>query len=292
MRGRAVTAPQLAWRLDCQLGEGPVWLAEEQALAFVDIRLGRIHRFHPGSDDRQSWDVGGRPSFIVPARDGRLLVGSGHAIHPFEDGTLGAPLATIPQAAHNRTNDATVDATGRLWLGTMDDDETIASGAIWCLDRGALHRAGGEAVVTNGPAICAENRYLYHVDSGQRTIWRSALGAEPAIVASEVFIQLSEEDGHPDGVVVDSENCLWVALWDGWGVRRYAPDGALLQHIALPCARVTKMAFGGADLRTAYVTTARVGLDAAALAAQPLAGSLFQFPVAAPGRVLPAVRTA
>ena len=94
---------------------------------------------------------------------------------------------------------------------------------------------------------------------------------------------MSEADGYPDGVVLDSEDCLWVALWDGWAVRRYAPDGSLLYQIDFPCARVTKIAFGGPELRTAYVTTARTGLDASALAAQPLAGALFAFDVPVAG---------
>ncbi len=89
----------------------------------------------------------------------------------------------------------------------------------------------------------------------------------PGIAEPDLFLQLGQADGHPDGVVLDSEDCLWVALWDGWAVRRYAPDGTLLLQVDLPCARVTKIAFGGPDLRTAYVTTARTGLDAAQLAA-------------------------
>jgi len=105
-------------------------------------------------------------------------------------------------------------------------------------------------------------------------------------------VQLAEADGYPDGVVLDSEGCLWVALWDGWGVRRYAPDGTLLLTVPLPCARVTKIAFAGPDLRDVYVTTARTGLDAKALADQPLAGSLFHFRSPVAGMVLPKVRLA
>jgi sugar lactone lactonase YvrE len=99
-----------------------------------------------------------------------------------------------------------------------------------------------------------------------------------------IFLTLDESEGSPDGVILDTEDCLWVALWDGWGVRRYAPDGTLLLHVALPCARVTKVALGGPDLATAYVTTARVGLSGEELARQPLAGSLFAFPAPSPGR--------
>lgn len=281
--------PEVVWCLDCQLGEGPVWLAHEAALRFVDIKRGHLHRFDPASGVGTTLDVGGNPSFIVPTDDGGLLVGSRHGLHRLENEALGAPLVAIPQAPHNRTNDATVDAAGRLWFGTMDNGETASTGTVWCWDRGTLHPTSVSAVVTNGPAASSDGRVLYHVDSGNRTIWRSRIDG-PALRDTTVFIQLDQPDGYPDGIVTDADDCLWVALWDGWGVRRYAPDGRLLLHVALPCARVTKIAFGGADLRTAYVTTARVGLDAAALAQQPLAGSLFAFAAPVAGRVLPQVR--
>ena len=286
--------PHVVWKLDALLGEGPVWLAHEQAIRFVDIKRGLLHRYDAKTKIGETLNVGGKPSFIVPAAaaGGGLLVGSHHGVYRLEGDRLGACIASIPQPEHNRTNDGTVDEQGRLWFGTMDDDEHRTTGAVWCLDRGKLHHSGVTTVVTNGPAISIDGRFLYHVDSGNRTIWRFALGAEPVLTGGEVFIQLSSSQGHPDGVVVDSEGCLWVALWGGWGVRRYAPDGTLLAHVALPCARVTKLAFGGTDLKTAYVTTARVGLSDAELAEQPLAGSLFAFDVPVAGRILPAVRLA
>src|SRR5262249_11101278 len=161
-------------------------------------------------------------------------------------------IATIDMPTHNRTNDGAVDCFGRVWFGTMDDDETRPSGKVYCLDRGQLHCLHCDAVVTNGPAISADGRTLYHVDSGKRTIWLYAIEVGPTLARGEVFLKLGEADGFPDGVVLDSEDCLWVALWDGWSVRRYAPDGRLLVSVALPCARVTKIAFGGNDLRTAF----------------------------------------
>jgi sugar lactone lactonase YvrE len=281
--------PEPVWRLESLLGEGPAWFPHEAVLRFVDIKRGLLHRFDPASQTGDTLAVGGKPSFVVPAMDGGLLVGSEHGVFRLKDGRLSNCVAVISQPEGNRTNDATVDSRGRLWFGTMDDGEQHATGALWCLDRGNLSCAGGQAVVTNGPAVNSEGSLLYHVDSGSRTIWRFAIGEQPGVARGEVFLQLGEEAGHPDGVVVDSEDCLWVALWDGWGVRRYAPDGTFLAQVALPCARVTKLAFGGPDLSTAFVTTARVGLDAAALAEQPLAGSLFAFDAPAPGRVLPSV---
>jgi sugar lactone lactonase YvrE len=287
--------PRLIWPVDALLGEGPAWFAEEAALRFVDIKGGRLHRHNHDGAPPETIELGGQPSFVVPAEDGGLVIGSGDRIlHIGKDGTERALLARVPMPAHNRTNDATVDAQGRLWFGTMDDEEIRPTGALWCLDRGELHPMGGDAVVTNGPAITRDCRYLYHVDSGSRTIWRFTIGpgprVEPRVEHREVFIQLGEADGHPDGIVLDSEDCLWVALWDGWAVRRYAPDGRLLLTIPMPCARVTKIAFGGPDLRTAYVTTARVGLDETQLASQPHAGHLFAFAAPVAGCILPQVR--
>ncbi|MDE2303119.1 MAG: SMP-30/gluconolactonase/LRE family protein [Sphingomonadales bacterium] len=279
--------PDPVWRLECQLGEGPLWLAERGELAFVDIKRGHLHLLGVATGERRTRDLGGMPSFVVAEEGGALLVGSGSEVLRLGEATREV-AAVVPQPAHNRTNDATVDHRGRLWFGTMDDAETQPSGAIWCLDRGRLHHAGGGAVVTNGPAVSRDG-LLYHVDSGARRIWRHRLGAEPGLGPGELFLELRADEGFPDGITLDAEDCLWVGLWDGWAVRRYAPDGRLLAHIRLPCARVTKLAFGGADLATAYVTTARVGLDEAALARQPLAGSLFAFKAPVAGTITPKV---
>ena len=286
-----VTPPvRLVWDLGTQLGEGPVWCADQQALWFVDIKGGAIHRYEPATGGRESFAIGGKPSFIVPAADGGLLVGSENSICRFADGKLGDPVATIAMPAHNRTNDATVDGAGRLWLGTMDDDEALETGALYCLDRGVLHATPAKAIVTNGPAVSSDGQHLYFVDSVRRQIWRYPITQGPNLGEPELFLQLGPADGHPDGVVLDSEGCLWVALWDGWAVRRYAPDGTLLLQVDLPCARVTKLAFGGPDLKTAYVTTARVGLHADELEQQPLAGALFAFDAPAAGTLLPHYR--
>lgn len=283
--------PRPVWQVGAVLGEGPVWLDDEQALRFVDIKRGHLHKFDPVSGRGTTQEVGGKPSFVVATEDGSLLVGSGHALHLGDGQRLGDVAATIDMPGHNRINDATVDGHGRLWFGTMDEDERVASGRLYCLDRGLLRASPWIAVVTNGPAVNRAGTVLYHVDSGERTIWAVAL-VDGQLGGGEVFLRLGESDGYPDGVVTDADDCLWVALWDGWGVRRYSPGGELLLHVPLPCPRVTKLAFGGPSLTTAYVTTARVGLDDEALAASPLAGSLFAFDAPVPGRLLPKVRLA
>ena len=283
---------RLIWPVEAQLGEGPVWIASEAALWFVDIKSGDLHRFDPATGARGTRHVGGQPSFIVPRAGGGLLVGVGHALRSLEGGALGEAIVTIDMPAHNRTNDATVDPSGRLWFGTMDDEETRASGAIHIVDEAGLREVGGACTITNGPAISPDGHHLYHVDTLDGTIWRFDIRDDTALSDGSIFATIAKDDGSPDGVTIDSEGCLWVALWGGWQVRRYAPDGSLLATVKLPCANVTKVAFGGPDLRTAYVTTARVGLSDADLRAQPLAGGLFAFDAPAPGVALPGVRFA
>ncbi|TPG54128.1 SMP-30/gluconolactonase/LRE family protein [Sphingomonas glacialis] len=280
----------MVWPIEATLGEGPAWI--DDMLWFVDIKAGAIHRYDPAADARDSYVVGGAPSFIVPTADGALLVGNRGALHLFDGEALAPPLATVSMPVHNRTNDATVDALGRLWFGTMDDEETRPSGAVHVFDGASISAVGGDCTITNGPAISPDGRHLYHVDTLAGTIHRFDIATDTLLRDGTLFATIAPEDGNPDGVTVDSEACVWVGLWGGWEARRYAPDGTLLLRVALPCANVTKIAFGGPDLRTAYVTTARVGLSDAELAEQPLAGGLFAFDAPAPGLPLASVRIA
>lgn len=281
---------RLIWSVAATLGEGPAWI--DDVLWFVDIKSGVVHRYDPSSDTRDSYTVGGAPSFIVPTADGALLVGSRRSLHVFDGVALGAPIATIAMPEHNRTNDATVDSQGRLWFGTMDDEEARPSGAVHLYDGDSIAVVGGDCTITNGPAISPDGRFLYHVDTLAGTIHRFDIASNAHLRDATLFATIAPEDGNPDGVTVDSEGCVWVGLWGGWEARRYAPDGSLLLRVAVPCANVTKVAFGGPDLRTGYVTTARAGLSDAALAEQPLAGGLFAFDAPASGLPLPAVRFA
>jgi sugar lactone lactonase YvrE len=149
---------------------------------------------------------------------------------------------------------------------------------------------GGHCAITNGPAVSPDGGTLYHVDTLGGIVWAFDIATRDRLEGGREFLRFDASRETPDGVTVDSEGCVWVAVWGGWCVRRYSARGALLLEVALPCAQVTKVAFGGDGLRTAYVTTARTGLDDDALRAQPLAGALFEFDAPAPGLPLPAVR--
>lgn len=274
------------WDVAALLGEGPVWDRRDACLWFVDIKRGHLHRYDPASDERSTEQIGGNPSFVLPAAPAGLVIGNRDTLFLRTNGSMSA-MARVAMPAHNRCNDATVDTAGRIWFGTMDDQETLPTGGVHVLDGGAIVDAGGAAVITNGPAISGDGRWLYHVDSFERTIWRFDLGDRLSLGEGTIFAVFGPGEGAPDGVVLDAEDHLWVGLWGGWSARRYAPDGRIVAEVALPCANVTKIALGGPDLRTAYATTARIGLDPAALATQPLAGGLFAFRVDVPGRPLP-----
>ncbi|MCP3736439.1 SMP-30/gluconolactonase/LRE family protein [Sphingomonas sp. RP10(2022)] len=260
------------------LGEGPVWIGRDAALWFVDIKSRHVHRFDPASGAARRWDAPDQVGWVLPAADGGMIAGLKSGLHRFDPANGSFTFRAQPPGhpACNRLNDATTDRAGRIWFGTMDDGESAASGRLFRHAGGMIADSGLPPVcITNGPAIGGDT--LYHTDTVGRTIWRAAIRDDGTLGPEEVFVRIEDGAGHPDGSVVDAEGCLWVALWGGWGVRRYDPAGALIGTVKLPAAQITKIAFGGPDLSTAYATSARKGLDAAALAEQPEAGNLFAF---------------
>jgi xylono-1,5-lactonase len=177
-----------------------------------------------------------------------------------------------------------VSPDGALWFGSMHDPETDPSGCLYRLQEdGRCVVLDRGYIVTNGPAWSPCGRFFYHTDTFQRVVYVFDRPAPGSIAGKRVFVKIEDGAGFPDGTTVDSAGCVWVALWGGWGVRRYSPAGELLTTVRFPCANVTKIAFGGDDYRTVYATTAWKGLSATERAAQRLAGDLFRFRADVPG---------
>jgi xylono-1,5-lactonase len=269
-----------------ELGEGPVWVEREPALWFVDIKGRRVHRFDPATRAHRFWPAPEEPGFLAPLRGGGFVVGLKSGLHRFDprSGEF-TPLARIePHLPANRLNDGGVSPEGALWFGSMHDPEIEPSGALYCLAAdGRCLRLDEGYVITNGPAFSPDGRVFYHTDTCERTVYAFDRPRPHTLARKRVFVRLEAGAGYPDGTTVDEDGGVWIALWGGGGVRRYSPAGQLLATVPLPCANVTKLAFGGADLRTAYVTTAWKGMSPAARAAQPLAGDLFSFEAPSPG---------
>jgi sugar lactone lactonase YvrE len=269
--------PTCIWPLACELGEGPLWW--ENALWFTDIKRKTVHRFDPNTGNGDSWQAPSEVGFLAPLDADRFVAGAKTGLYEFSRaaGDFKFIRKVEPDRPFNRLNDGAVDGCGRLWFGSMDDGEGRASGQLYRFHRGSLAPMDSGYVITNGPAFSPDGGTLYHTDTLQKRIYAFDLGADGALANKRLFVTIEDGAGYPDGPVVDAEGCLWTGLFGGWSARRYAPDGQLLQSVMFPVANITKLAFGGTDLTMVYATTARKGLDATALAAQPLAGGLFRF---------------
>lgn len=260
------------------LGEGPVWIGSE--VWFVDIKAHKVHRFDPVTKAHRWYEAPDQVGWVLPAEGGGLVTGVKTGLHRLdpETGAFSLLHDPEPQRPNNRLNDAATDIHGRLWFGTMDDGESEATGYLYRCVGGLCADTGLPPVaITNGPALNADGTVLYHTDTLGRVIYRVPVNDDGSLGAPVPFVTIEDGGGYPDGPVVDAEGCLWTGLYAGWSVRRYDPDGKLIKSVRLPTANITKMCFGGPDLKTAYVTSARKNLDAAALAAQPEAGNLFAF---------------
>lgn len=278
------------WPLGAWLGEGPVWSARDGALWFVDIKGRRLHRYDPLNGERRSFTAPGQCGFLVPSADGRFVAGLQGGLHRFDPATGAFTLlvAVEKDRPGNRLNDAAVDPDGHLWFGSMDDAEARPTGVFYRLDAdGQVRPRGRRCAITNGPAFSPDGRTGYFVDTLARQVWACAVDAQGQLGEHRLFATVEDGAGFPDGPAVDEDGHLWIGLYGGWSARRYAPDGALVDTIRFPVANVTKLAFGGADGRTLFATTAAQRLGVPELARQPLAGGLFTWP--APVRGLPGV---
>jgi sugar lactone lactonase YvrE len=278
----ALGEPRIVWPIEAELGEGPVWT--DGALWFVDIKKQAIHRL--AGEERTSWAAPEQIGFLHPAEGGGFVAGLQSGLHQFDPGsgafTLIVPVE--PDLPGNRLNDGAVDPSGRLWFGTMDNEEKGASGRFYSFYRGALRDPGLPAIaITNGPAVSPDGRILYWVDTLGQSIHACDISDGGVLGEPRLFAKLGEKEGFPDGPAVDSEGCVWIALYWGWAARRYSPAGELLETVTFPVSNITKIAFGGEDLRTVYAATARQGIRRDGFAKQCDAGALFAFEVDVPG---------
>lgn len=275
----ACSDPKPVCEAGAMLGEGPLWDERDRCLWFVDIKGHQVHRYDPSDGGHRIWDAPGQVCFLFPAKGGGFVAGLPDGLYRFEPEQGFEKLIDVEgDNPRNRLNDGTVDPSGRLWFGTMDDQETDKTGAFYCFAGGRISQTGiGGMVVTNGPAVSPDGKTLYVVDTFERTIDRCAINDDGSLGKRLPFVEIEEGAGFPDGPTVDSEGALWIGLYHGWEARRYSPSGELIGRVPFPVSNITKLAFGGEDLRTVYATTAKLWIDPDKLVGQPLAGHLFEF---------------
>lgn len=268
------------------LGEGVVWDVARRELVWVDIERGAVHRYDPasGSDDQISLD--GRVGFAAPCASGGLVVGVEHTFARLDPGGELHELARVEPDAPTRLNDGNCDRRGRLYAGTMDLAECSPVGALYRLDPdGTIESILEGVTVSNGLDWNDAGDTMYYVDSATGTLDALDFDEDTGRVSGRrALANVGSATAMPDGLTVDSEGFIWVALWGGWSVRRFSPSGGLDRVVRLPTAHVTSCGFGGPALDQLYISSAREGLAESELAEQPLAGALFRHSPAIVGR--------
>jgi xylono-1,5-lactonase len=245
-----------------QVGEGPVWIAEERALYWVDILGKRVNRLRLDDGSTDCWSMPEMIGWLIPRREQPGFVAgfqSGFAFLELDPLRIVPIASPEPDRPGNRLNDAKADSEGAIWAGTMPVENGAPDGALYRLRAdGAVARADTGYRVPNGPAISLDGRWLYHADSALGTVYRYALSGG-TLAAREIFIQFEAGWGMPDGMTVDAEGGLWIAHWDGGCVSRFTADGKREQVIHLPAAQITSCTFGGENLDRMFVTSAALG---------------------------------
>lgn len=279
--------PQVLTDIACHLGESALWDPRRARLYWVDIMAGAVHAL--------DWPDGGvktlrldEPVGSVALRaSGGLIAAVRHGVVycNVDTGTVKPIRSVEADLDGNRFNDGAVDPLGRFWFGSMDLAETEPTGSFYRLDAdGGVSRAFDGIICSNGPAWSLDGSVMYHVDSTRQRITAYEFSVETGTVGPGTLFATDEGNPwYPDGVTVDAEGFVWNCKWNGFRIVRYAPDGTVDRVVPLPVPRPTRCAFVGPDLDRLAVTSARMGMSEAELAAAPLSGRVLLLDPAARG---------
>lgn len=257
-----------------QIGEGPVWLHDQQRLLWVDITSQTLLWFDPRSGGVETLDVGRDVGAVVPAESGKLMaaVVDGFLEIDPESGSRHLVAEVEADQPANRMNDGKCDSRGRFWAGTMGYDIRSDAAALYRLNTDCRVETILQPVtLSNGIDWSPDDRLMYYVDSATQRL--DVFDYEPELGRlsnRRTLLEVSKAEGVPDGLTVDAEGCIWLALWGGGAVRRITAEGEVDMVVSLPVSQVTSCAFGGADLGDLYITSAARGVS------EPGAGSLFR----------------
>jgi xylono-1,5-lactonase len=259
----------------CRLGEGPYWSVRQQALYWVDILGQAVFRLRPADGSVVMWQMPEMIGWLIErAHADGFVAGMQRdfaylTLQPMTITPIARPEPDLPR---NRLNDAKADGRGRIWAGTMPMSGNGDTGSLYRLDPdGRVTRRDHGYLISNGPALSPDGRYLYHNDSALGLVYRFELGVDGELRNRRVFLRFGPDEGKPDGMTIDSEGALWIALWGAARVSRYTACGDLDRSVILPASQVTSCVFGGAALDRLFVTSAAEGATD-----EPMAGALFE----------------
>ncbi len=275
-------------QLPSYLGESPVWHSIQQLLYWVDIENGEVHALEPHTNRHRMWPVKKRVGAVAPTANGSLVLALQGEIAELDTntGAVRKLFGLEADIADNRCNDGKTDPAGRFWIGTMQVKCQPGRGSLYCIDRDfQVKKILSGLTISNGMGWSPEEDYMYFIDSADRNVRRFKFNKDQMSLQEEkVILKFEDERESPDGMCVDSEGMLWIAFWGGYRVGRYDPhSGKHLDDIRVPAPLASSCCFGGRDLKTLYITTAREDLTEKQLDEFPLSGSLFSCPTAVAG---------
>jgi len=269
--------PGNTYPLHCQLGEGPLWHPEEYLLYGVDILEGSLFRFSPENTHVERFQLGYPVGCLGLRKSGGFVLAGKRGFQTWNIAderprSIIHPEENRPEA---RFNDGRVDILGRFWAGTMT--EQGLENSLYRLDPdGQVHQMEFGVGISNGIGWSPDCTTMFYTDSARREIYAYDYDREQGSISNRrLFASTREDQGVPDGLVVDKDGCIWSARWDGWKVVRYDPDGGVMMEIKLPVQRPTSCTFGGVKMNILFITSAATGLTRSERERQPLAGDLF-----------------
>lgn len=272
-------------RMPCELGEGPIWYVSRKSLFWVDILGKSIHEYIPESQQVNSFNIGHRVSLIIEKdKDNMLLaVQGGLAAYNLATKALTWLAVIEKDTPANRTNDGAIDSRGNIWIGTMEMHCETGKGSLYVVDKQyQVTKKLSNLSVPNGLVFTPDQQHMFHIDSPTHKVISYSYNSDTLeIIPEKTIIEVPPEIGSPDGMTMDAEGMLWIALWGGFSVTRWNPNtGKQIGSIEVPVPQVSACIFGGENLDQLYITSARENLSEDELKRYPDSGSVF---VANPG---------
>ena len=277
----------------CELGEGPFWHAARQQLFWFDINEQSLFAANAEGEIEDSWLFNETVTAAAIADEHTLVLASENGLIEFDlrVGGINRLLDIERDIETNRSNDCRVHPSGAFWIGTMVKEEGPKDGSVYHYRAGKLTKIIENVAIPNATCFSPDGRTAYFTDTPTKKILKCATDPETGLPAGEweLFADVSDGRGWPDGAVVDSEGYLWNAKWGGNCVVRHAPDGSIDRIIEVPVSQVTCPAFGGKDLKTLFITTAAKTLSAEQLETEKVAGGVFVIEVDVAGQPEPKI---
>lgn len=273
----------LVFEIKTKTGESPVWSESQNALYFIDIVGGNIHRGSPTTGQLLSWNFGQYVGCLAEKQSGGLIIAAQHGIYSFNEETGVKNLVSDVEShlGENRFNDGAVDKHGRLWAGTMKIPQIGVGpvGKIYSIDSNYDVREHLKGLnVVNGIAFSPDQKTFYAGDTFAEKVWFFDFDLDDGVISNQkLFVDFAGLPGRPDGAAIDEDGCYWVATPGGWEICRFTPSGHLDRRVKMPVEKPTCVAFGGENADQLYITSLSGKLTAGSEISQPLAGSVFAF---------------